>query len=72
MGSSVLMWHDKWKNTVLKEKFPHPFSFAKKITLINIFNMLNLPLSMIATQQFDELAQDLNSLSVDNSNEHDK
>jgi hypothetical protein len=34
--------------------------------------MLNLPLSMIAAPQFDELAQDLNSLSVDNSNEHDK
>jgi hypothetical protein len=66
------MWHDKWKNTSLKEKFHIYFHSPRKVTLINIFNMLNLPLSMIAAPQFDELAQDLNSLSVDNSNEHDK
>jgi hypothetical protein len=81
-GKSIMLWDDKWQDTILKHKFPHLFSFTKNrnINILdaynaaheNIFGMFNLPLSLIAAQQCDELSQELNNLHLDDLSVNDK
>jgi hypothetical protein len=81
-GKSIMLWNDKWGDIILKDKFHHLFFFTKKgnINVLeayntaqdNIFNMFNLPLSLIAAQQCDELSQELNSLHLDDISVNDK
>jgi hypothetical protein len=66
-GTTILYWHDKWcNNEILAIKFPQLYSFAKqrRITLQSavaynqedIYEMFNLPLSMIAVDQCNQLS----------------
>jgi hypothetical protein len=81
-AKSIMLWNDKWGDNILKDKYPHLFSFTKKgnINVLeayntaqeNIFNMFYLPLSMIAAQQCDELSQELNNLHLDDMSVYDK
>jgi hypothetical protein len=65
-GVSVRAWLDCWSDTLLSHRFPHLFSFAldNDITLERLSLLCNsdsseqvfyLPLSVIATQQYEEL-----------------
>jgi hypothetical protein len=74
-GQTTLIWHDKWYDLILKEKFPHLFSFAKdkmmtvkdarNIAMGNIYDLFNIPLSNIASQQCNEFGQILMSVRHD-------
>jgi hypothetical protein len=67
MGTTILCWHDKWcNNEILAVKYPQLYSFAKqrRITLQSavaynqedIYEMFNLPLSMVAVDQCNQLS----------------
>jgi hypothetical protein len=74
-GQTTLLWHDKWYDQMLKEKFPHLFSFSKDkmmtvkdaryIAMEDIYDLFNIPLSNIAALQCNELGQILMSVSHD-------
>ena len=60
-GNTLIMWHDKWQDTPLCNKYPELFSFAKhqKISVHDaiqisnnddMFSMFHLPLSLIAEE----------------------
>ena len=76
-GASCLLWEDLWNDHVPKIHFPELFSFAKD-TSISLKNakdatcpasLLHLPISQIALQQLNELAQLLVDLPI--FDEHD-
>jgi hypothetical protein len=67
VGDSVRSWKDNWCEAPLNARFPHFFSFRldEKITLQklsqrcnteNIDHVFYLPLSVIASQQFEILS----------------
>jgi hypothetical protein len=77
-GDSILFWHDIWYNdTALKNSFPQLFSFAKskRITLYNvihqsqsdIYEIFNLPLSIIAVEQCNRLIEIIQTISQDDN-----
>jgi hypothetical protein len=78
VGDSILFWHDIWHNdTALKNSFPQLFSFGKfkRITLQNviqqsqsdIYEIFNLPLSIIAVEQCNRMIDIIQSISQDNN-----
>ena len=76
-GASCLLWEDLWNDHVPKIHFPELFSFAKD-TSSSLKNakdatcpasLLHLPISQIALQQLNELAQLLVDLPI--FDEHD-
>ena len=76
-GVTCLFWEDLWSNHVTNVHFPELFSFAKdtNISLKNAkedtgpASLLHLPISQIALQQLNELAQLL--VDLPDSDEHD-
>jgi hypothetical protein len=68
-GQTIYLWHDIWQQQSLKDRFPHLFSFAKdklvtvkdakNIAMGNIFDLFNIPLSNIASQQCNELGHSM-------------
>lgn len=74
-GNSILLWKDKWNGDTLQRQFPQLHSFshdknisvqkAKQLAPDEIHTLFQLPLSMIASEQFDQLTGLLTDL-VDN------
>ena len=70
-GATCLFWDDCWAGQPLKQTFPELFSFAKKaeISLKNtlaesqFYRLFNLPLSIQAFDQLQELQELLHSLN---------
>ena len=66
----IVYWEDLWNNHVPKHHFPELYSFAKDTSIslknareaVDPATLLHLPISQIALQQLNELAQLLESL----------
>jgi hypothetical protein len=74
-GGTIRAWKDNWSETPPSARFPHLFSFSldaditlHKLSLLcnieNIEQVFYLPLSIIAAQQFDDLATELHNRHV--------
>jgi hypothetical protein len=75
IGDSVRAWKDNWCETALNSRFPHLFSFCldeditlQKLSLRcnseNIDQVFYLPLSVIASHQFETLSTELQNRQV--------
>jgi hypothetical protein len=76
-GNMVLFWKDDWNNTILQDKFPCLYSYAKEEDISvadicysnNISEIFHLPLSPEAFSQYQEvqvIIQNLNITQQDN------
>ena len=74
-GRTIRFWKDKWRDVIPEMAYPHLFSFAKKqdinmnqIMLDNqadsMLQHFNLPLSLIAFQQLQEIQTLLNNQNL--------
>jgi hypothetical protein len=79
-GNTCLLWSGNWKDSIREDDLPHLFSFAKNkyITVLEAWNknneelydLFNLPLSVIAHEEFHTLQEELDYLAI--TTEHDK
>ena len=69
-GSTIRLWLDNWSDDILRVKLPNLFLFARDqnislrraVQICNtkeIYDIFHLPLSMIASQQCDQLAAEI-------------
>jgi hypothetical protein len=73
----ITLWKDPWNGEVLEDSYPHIHSYLKNeyITVEQVLNddslydQFHLPLSMIAYQEFQDLQDDLNDITL--TQEHD-
>lgn len=71
-AKSCYLWSDLWNNRVPMLTYPELFSFAKSkstilaeaVTMDNLLELFNLPLSQQAFQQLNQLQQDLQQLTI--------
>jgi hypothetical protein len=81
-GASILLWHEKWTEEILSSKLSHLYSFAKnkRISLQkaieesrgDLYDLFNLPLSMIAVDRINMLQHLLQSYGQGNNHSLDE
>jgi hypothetical protein len=78
-GDSILFWKDMWQDLIREDEYPHLFSFAKdpSISILkarntisdDIYDLFNLPLSMVAQAELYELQNEVNDFIPSQSND---
>jgi hypothetical protein len=68
-----------WQDSIREDEFPHLFSFAKDPSIsiqkardminVDIYDLFNLPLSMVAQAKLDELQNEVNEFIPGQSND---
>jgi hypothetical protein len=76
-----MLWSDKWTDTMLLESFPQLYSFAKNkditlqqvkyLNLDELYDHFQLPLSLVAVEQINDLHIAISSI-MDSNNTYDK
>jgi hypothetical protein len=80
-GNTILLWYDKWADTMLRESLPQLYSFAKNkditlqqvkhLNLDELYEKFQLPLSLVTLEQINNLHIAINSF-MDSNTTHDK
>jgi hypothetical protein len=79
-GKTYQLWSGNWNGSIKEEELPHLFSLAKNKCIIimeawnenneDLYELFNLPLSVIAHEEFHTLQEELDSMNI--TSEHDK
>jgi hypothetical protein len=78
-GDTILFWKDMWQESLREDEYPHLYSFAKDPSISvqkarikiskNIYDLFNLPLSMVAQEELDELQNEAQEMNLSQSND---
>ena len=76
-GDTILLWKDKWDDSIREDYYPHLFSFAKDVNLSmekaghvtneDIYDLFHLPLSTIAHQELSDLQDEIRDIDFSNN-----